>query len=58
MDGWKGEYRDERYYKGSGEACRVLQIEGWGREGVRENITNERIEAVISVISNIYDVVA
>ena len=28
------------------------------REGGRENITNERIETVISAISNIYDVMA
>ena len=40
-----------RYYKESGEAGRVLQIEGWRagvREGGMENITNERIETVIS----------
>ena len=43
------------YYKESGEAGRVLQIEGrraggreGGREGGMENITNERIETVIS----------
>ena len=51
------------YYKGSGEAGRVLQMEGWkaggseggreggsegGREVGRENITNEIIETVIS----------
>ena len=50
MDGWKDEDRDGRHYKGSGEAGRVLQIEGG-----RDNITNERIETVISAISNIYD---
>ena len=66
IGGWKDEDRDGRYYKGSGEAGRVLQMEGWraggseGREGGRENITNERIETVISLsaISNSYDVMA
>ena len=38
-------------------------MEGWREggsegEGGRENITNERIETVISAISNIYDVMA
>ena len=46
MDGWKDEYRDGRYYKGSGEAGRVGWMEG-GSEGGRENITNELIETVI-----------
>ena len=32
MDGWKDGDREGRYYKGSGEASRVLQMEGW-REG-------------------------
>ena len=36
MGGWKDEDRDGRYYTGSGEAGRVLQMEGWGRQGVRE----------------------
>ena len=67
MVGWKDEDRYGRYYKGSGEAGMVLQMEGWreggceGRregEGGRENITNEIIETVISDISNIYDVMA
>ena len=35
IDGWNDKYRDGRYYKGSGEAGRVLQIEGW-RAGGRE----------------------
>ena len=61
IDGWKNEDRDGSYYKGSGEAGCVSQMEGWragGSEGGRENITNERIETVISAISNIYDVMA
>ena len=55
MDGWKDEDRDGRYYKGSGEAGRILQMEGWREawsKGGRENFTNERIETVISAISN------
>ena len=58
MDGWKDEDRDGRYYKGSGETGSVLQMDG-GSKGGRENITNERIETVISAISNYsYDVMA
>ena len=38
IDGWLDEDRDGRYYKGSGEAGMVLQMEGWragGRAGGR-----------------------
>ena len=45
IDGWLDEDRDGRYYKGSGEAGMVLQMEGWraggragGREGGREGV--------------------
>ena len=44
----KGVWRQAGYYKWR---------EG-GSEGRRENIANERIETVISAISNIYDVMA